>query len=286
LTIHRYSRWLPALLAALCVAAPLPAQSPKPPRLDVPFVPTPQPTVEAMLRVANVGPNDFVIDLGSGDGRILITAARLHGARGFGVDINPERVKEGTENAKAAGVSARVQFFQKNLYSTPIAEATVVTMYLLPRVNLELRPRLLSELKPGTRVVSHDFDMDDWQADLQVNVRGSGSVVYLWIIPARVAGRWQVRAPALRGAESFDIEITQKYQEIEAVARGLDRPVTVRDAWLEGGRIAFTLVDDGDYAHRVRFEGRVSSNMMEGIARGDGSAPRGDRKWGATRAAP
>jgi SAM-dependent methyltransferase len=239
-----------------------------------------------MLRVANVGPNDFVIDLGSGDGRILITAARLHGARGFGVDINPERVKEGTENAKAAGVSARVQFFQKNLYSTPIAEATVVTMYLLPRVNLELRPRLLSELKPGTRVVSHDFDMDDWQADLQVNVRGSGSVVYLWIIPARVAGRWQVRAPALRGAESFDIEITQKYQEIEAVARGLDRPVTVRDAWLEGGRIAFTLVDDGDYAHRVRFEGRVSSNMMEGIARGDGSAPRGDRKWGATRAAP
>ena len=286
MTIHRHSRWLPALLAALCVAAPLPAQSPRPPRLDVPFVPTPQATVEAMLRVANVGPNDFVIDLGSGDGRILITAARRHGARGFGVDINPERVKEGTENAKAAGVSARVQFFQKNLYFTPIAEATVVTMYLLPVVNLELRPRLLAELKPGTRVVSHDFDMGDWQADLQVNVRGSGSVVYLWIIPAQVAGRWQVRAPRSAGAESFDIEITQKYQEIEAAARGLDRPATVRDAWLEGGRIAFTLVDDGDYAHRVRFEGRVSANMMEGIARGDGSAPRGDRKWRATRAAP
>ena len=275
-----------AVLAALSLAGPLQAQTAAPPRLDVPFVPTPQATVEAMLRVANVGPNDFVIDLGSGDGRILITAARLHGARGFGVDINPERVKEGTENAKSAGVSARVQFFQKNLYSTSIAEATVVTMYLLPRVNLELRPRLLAELKPGTRVVSHDFDMGDWQADLQVSVRGWGSVVYLWIIPAQVAGRWQVRAPTLRGAESFDIEITQKYQEIEAAARGLDRPVTVRDAWLEGGRIAFTIVDDGDYAHRVRFEGRVSANMMEGIARGDGSAQRGDRKWRATRAAP
>jgi len=219
-TIHVHARWFLAVLAAVCLAAPLPAQAAAPlpaqaaapPRLDVPFVPTPQATVEAMLRVANVGPNDFVIDLGSGDGRILITAARLHGARGFGVDINPERVKEGTENAKAAGVSARVQFFQKNLYSTPIAEATVVTMYLLPRVNLELRPRLLAELKPGTRVVSHDFDM--------------------------------------------------------------------------GGRIAFTLVDNGDYAHRVRFEGRVSGNAIEGVARGDGSAQRGDRKWRATRAAP
>ncbi|MGH8648395.1 MAG: SAM-dependent methyltransferase [Burkholderiales bacterium] len=286
MTIRMHSRWFLVAIAALCLAAPLRAQPAAPARLDVPFVPTPQATVEAMLRVANVGPNDFVIDLGSGDGRILITAARLHGARGFGVDLNPERVKEGTENAKAAGVSARVQFFQKNLYSTPIAEATVVTMYLLPRVNLELRPRLLAELKPGTRVVSHDFDMGDWQADLQVNVRGSGSVVYLWIIPAQVAGRWQVRAPALRGAESFDIEITQRYQEIEATARGLERAVTVRDAWLEGGRIAFTLVDDGDYAHRVRFEGRVSGNAIEGVARGDGSAQRGDRKWRATRAAP
>jgi SAM-dependent methyltransferase len=276
------SRWLPALLAILCAAAPLPAQSP--PRLDVPFVPTNQATVDAMLRVANVGPKDFVIDLGSGDGRILITAARLHGARGFGVDLNPERVKESIENAKAAGVSDRVRFLQQNLYYTPIAEATVLTLYLLPRVNLELRPRLLAELRPGTRVVSHDFDMGDWQPDLQVNVRGAGSVVYVWIIPARVAGRWQVRGPALPGVESFEIELTQKYQDLEATARGLGRPVTVRDSRLEGGRITFTLVDDGDFAHRVLFEGAVSGNMMEGVARGDGSAPRGERKWRAHRA--
>jgi SAM-dependent methyltransferase len=273
-----------ALLAALCAAAPLPAQTPAPRRLDVPYVPTNQATVEAMLRVANVGPKDTVIDLGSGDGRILITAARLHGARGFGVDLNPERVKESIENAKAAGVSDRVRFVQQNLYHTAIAEATVLTMYLLPRVNLELRPRLLAELRPGTRVVSHDFDMGDWQPDLQVNVRGSGRGVYLWIVPAQVAGRWQVQAPALPGAETFEIVLTQKYQDLEATARGLNRAVAVRDPRLEGGRIAFTLVDDGDFAHRVLFEGTMSANRMEGVARGDGSAPRGEQKWRAHRA--
>lgn len=280
--IHLVRGFLCAVLVAAGAASPLHAQR----SLDVPFVPTNQPTVEAMLRIANVGPNDFVIDLGSGDGRILVTAARLHGARGFGVDLDPQRVKEGTENAKAAGVADRVQFFQRNLFDTKLSEATVVTMYLLPRVNLELRPRLLAELKPGTRVVSHDFDMGDWQADLRTSVRGAGSEVYFWIIPAQVAGRWQVQAPSARGKQAFEIEFKQKYQELEAVARGLDRPVVVRDARIEGERIAFTLVDDGDFAHRVRFEGRVSGGIMEGAARGDGTATRGEQKWRATRAAP
>ncbi|MGH6692515.1 MAG: SAM-dependent methyltransferase, partial [Gammaproteobacteria bacterium] len=177
----------------------------------------------------------------------------------------------------------RVRFAQQNLYHTAIAEATVLTIYLLPRVNLELRPRLLAELKPGTRVVSHDFDMGDWQADLQVNVRGSGSVVYLWIIPARVPGQWRVQS-GLPDAGSFEIVFTQKFQELEAAARGLKRPVTVRDPRLEGGRIALTLVDDADFAHRVLFEGTVSGNVMEGVARGDGTAAGGERKWRAHRA--
>ena len=271
-----------AALVAASTAAPLHAQS----RLDVPFVPTNQLTVEAMLRIANVGPNDFVIDLGSGDGRILIAAARLHGARGIGVDLDPQRVKESIENAKAAGVADRVQFFQRNLFDTRISEASVVTMYLLPRVNLELRPRLFADLKPGTRVVSHDFDMGDWHADLRVNVRGPGSEIYFWIIPAKAAGRWQVQAPELRGARAFEIEFKQKYQEIEATARGLDRVVSVRDTRLEGERIAFTLVDDGDFAHRLRFEGRVSGDAMEGVARGDGTAQRVEQKWRASRALP
>ena len=271
-----------ALCAVLLVAAPLHAQR----SLDVPFVPTNHATVEAMLRIANVGPNDFVIDLGSGDGRILIAAARLRGARGFGVDLDPQRVKEAIDGAKAAGVADRVQFHQRNLFDTRIAEATVVTMYLLPRVNLELRPRLLAELKPGTRVVSHDFDMGDWQADLRTSVRGAGSEVYFWVIPAQVAGRWRIETVSPRGQPPFEVEFKQKYQEIEGVARGLERAVTVRDARIDGDRIAFTLVDDGDFAHRVRYEGRLAAGVIEGVARGDGNARGGEQKWRATRAAP
>jgi ribosomal protein L11 methyltransferase PrmA len=175
-----------ALLAGawFAAASAQPAEQPRP-KLDVPFVPTNQQTVDAMLRVANVGPNDFVIDLGSGDGRILITAAKQRGARGFGVDIDPQRVSEAIENAKAAGVSDRVRFFRRNLYETKIAEATVVTLYLLPRVNIELRPRLLTELKPGTRVVSHDFDMGDWKPEQTLNV--DGATVYYWTITPDLA---------------------------------------------------------------------------------------------------
>ena len=270
------------LCAAFAAAAPLHAQR----NLDVPFVPTNQPTVEAMLRIANVGPNDYVIDLGSGDGRILITAARLRGARGFGVDLDPRRVKEATENAKAAGVADRVQFFQRNLFHTKISEASVLTMYLLPRVNVELRPRLLAELKPGTRVVSHDFDMGDWEPDLKLSVRGTGSQVYFWVIPARVAGLWRVEFDDPRGRQSFELELTQKYQEIETTTRGLNRPATIRDARVDGSRISFALIEDGQYVNQLRFEGEVRGSTIEGTAHGDGTAARGPQKWRAVRARP
>ncbi|HKA38611.1 MAG TPA: 50S ribosomal protein L11 methyltransferase [Burkholderiales bacterium] len=272
------------LAGALLAAAPAqPAEQPRP-KLDVPYVPTNQATVDAMVHVANVGPNDFVIDLGSGDGRILITAAKQRGARGFGVDIDPQRVSEAIENAKAAGVSDRVRFLQRNLYETKISEATVVTLYLLPRINIELRPRLLAELKPGTRVVSHDFDMGDWQADLRVTVRGAGSEVYYWVIPAQVAGHWQVKAAAPRGRQSFEVEFKQKYQELEGTVRGFERPAAVQDARVDGDRVLFTVVDDADFAHRVRYEGKISGNVISGLLRGDGSAPRGEHKWRAVRA--
>lgn len=253
--------------------------------LDVPFVPTNQPTVEAMLRLANVGPGDFLIDLGSGDGRIPVTAARLHGARGLGVDLNPQRVREGIENARLAGVADRVTFVQQNLFETDLSRATVITMYLLPRVNLELRPRLL-ELRPGTRIVSHDFDMADWQPDIKASVRGVSSEVFLWIVPARVAGRWRVQASLPRSPQGFEVELRQKYQEIEGTPSGLSRPGQLRDLRLDGARIAFTLVDEGDFAHRVRFEGLVAGDTIEGVMRGDGTAPRGERPWRAVRARP
>src|SRR5262245_46150886 len=269
------------LLWATALQAGEPAERP---RLDVPYVPTNQLTVDAMLRIANVGPEDYVIDLGSGDGRILISAARQRGARGFGVDIDPQRVSEATENAKAAGVSDRVRFFRRNLYETRIAQATVVTLYLLPRVNIELRPRLLAELEPGTRVVSHDFDMGDWEADLRVSVRGAGSQVYYWVIPAQVAGHWQVKAAAPRGRQSFEVEFKQKYQELEGTVRGFERPAAVQDARVDGDRVLFTVVDDADFAHRVRYEGKISGNVISGLLRGYGSAPRGEHKWRAVRA--
>ena len=151
------------------------------PRLDVPFVPTPDDVVEKMLDLAGAGSNDVVYDLGSGDGRIVITAAK-RGARGIGFDIDPERIAEARANARRAGVTDRVQFQQGNLFDVDLAPATVITMYLLPSVNLELRSKL-QQLKPGTRIVSHSFDMGDWKPDQVHTV--DGHKVYLWIIPPR-----------------------------------------------------------------------------------------------------
>ena len=150
---------------------------------DVPFVPTPEKVVERMLDLAQVGPKDVVYDLGSGDGRIVIAAAKRHGARGVGIDIDPERIKEARANARKAGVANRVEFREGNLFDADIREATVVTTYLLSGINLKLRPKLLAELKPGTRVVSHAFDMGDWKPDGSAKV-GTSSVYY-WVIPER-----------------------------------------------------------------------------------------------------
>ncbi|MEH1951502.1 MAG: class I SAM-dependent methyltransferase [Nostoc sp.] len=151
---------------------------------DVPYVPTPQPVVDAMLQVAKVGKNDVLYDLGSGDGRIVNTAAQKFGTRGIGIDIDPDRIKEANANAQKAGVSDRVKFVQQDLFNTDFSEATVVTLYLLPEINVKLRPKLLSELKPGTRIVSHAFDMGDWKPQQTLNVEGK--TVYYWVVPEQV----------------------------------------------------------------------------------------------------
>jgi ribosomal protein L11 methylase PrmA len=150
---------------------------------DVIFVPTPQEVVDAMLKLAKVGPNDVVYDLGSGDGRIPITAAKTYGARGVGIDIDPQRIREATENLKTAGVGDKVKFLNQDLFTTPIGEATVVTLYLLPSLNLKLLPKLNAELKPGTRVVSHAFDMGEIKPQQTLNV--NGRTVYFWTVPIK-----------------------------------------------------------------------------------------------------
>ena len=163
-------------------AAQAPLRSP-----DVIFVPTPQEVVDAMLKLAKVGPNDIVYDLGSGDGRIPITAAKTYGARGVGIDIDPQRIREATENLKQAGVGDKVKFLNQDLFTTPIGEATVVTMYLLPTLNVKVLPKLNAELKPGTRVVSHAFDIEGYPPQQTINV--NGRTVYMWTVPIRKAGQ-------------------------------------------------------------------------------------------------
>jgi SAM-dependent methyltransferase len=158
--------------------APAPLRSP-----DVIFVPTPQEVVDAMLRLGKVGATDVVYDLGSGDGRIPITAARTYGARGIGIDIDPQRIREANENLQAAGVGDKVRFLNQDLFTSDISEATVVTLYLLPSLNLKVLPKLNAELKPGTRVVSHAFDMGDIKPEQTQNV--NGRTIYLWTVPIR-----------------------------------------------------------------------------------------------------
>jgi len=176
------------ILAFLCVVSFAHAQAPPLAQVrtpDVIYVPTPPEVVAEMLKVANVTKNDVIYDLGSGDGRIVITAAKERGARGVGIDIDPERIREANENARAAGVTDKVKFLQKDLFETDIHEATVVTLYLLPSLNVKLRPKLFKELRPGTRIVSHSFDMGDWKPDQVIDV--DGRTVYYWVIPANAS---------------------------------------------------------------------------------------------------
>jgi len=164
--------------SAVAIAQEAPARRP-----DVIYVPTPEAVVEAMLQVANVGKNDIVYDLGCGDGRIPVTAAKKYGARGIGIDIDPQRIAEANENVKKNGVGDRVRIIQGDLFQQDLSEATVVTLYLLPSLNVKLMPKLMKELKPGTRVVSHAFDMGDWKPEKEIDVEGRK--VYYWTIPKR-----------------------------------------------------------------------------------------------------
>jgi SAM-dependent methyltransferase len=171
------------LVAAILSTAFAAAQTPKPVRTpDVPYVPTTEKAVEEMLKLAKVQKSDVLYDLGCGDGRIVITAAKLYGTRGVGIDINPERIKEANENLKNSGVGDKVKFIQGDLFEMDLSPATVITLYLLPALNLKLRPKIL-KLKPGTRIVSHDFDMGDWKPEK--TVEADGKTVYFWTIPKR-----------------------------------------------------------------------------------------------------
>jgi hypothetical protein len=232
--------------------------------LDVVFVPTPRETVDRMLQVTEVGSNDYVIDLGSGDGRIAIAAGRL-GAKALGVDLDPARIQDAQANAKRAGVSDRVTFRQQNLFETDLSPATVLTMYLLPSINVKLRPKILN-LRPGTRVVSHDFAMGDWKSDLTETTNWR---IHMWIVPARVAGKWQVRT----GNRNFDVTLEQTYQEFRGTASMDGRTQMLRNTRLRAATIEFTVDIDGQTA---TLRGVVSGDRMQGRSAGGA-------EWSATR---
>jgi phospholipid N-methyltransferase len=251
-------------------------------RTGGPFVPTPQVVVDEMLRIGKVGSSDFVIDLGSGDGIIVLTAAQRLKARGLGVDIDPALVKLANNEAKKRGISDRATFEVQDVFKADISRATVVTLYLLPGMMVNLRPKILDELKPGTRVVSHDYHFDEWQADDRYTwdvpekekVNGVPSAtVYLWVVPAKIAGRWQVQVPG--ATVQHELVLRQRYQTFSGEdTRGGKLVSTV----LNGENISFTLPAGGG---REVFKGRVSGDTMEGMVELPGG--KGAAKWTAAR---
>lgn len=211
--------------------------------LDVPFVPTDDEVVQAMLDLGRVGPNDVLYDLGSGDGRILVSAARDRNTRGIGVDIDPMRIAEAMEYAGFSGVEYLVDFIEEDLFDVDVSNATVVTLYLLQSINVQLRPRLLSQLRPGSRVISHAFDMGDWRPDAWLKL--SGANIFKWIIPAQIAGSWEWQGTS---GESYRIELQQKYQQITGSAWRDGKPMTWENAELRGDKLNLILREKGNSA--------------------------------------
>ena len=238
---------------------------------DVIWVPTPQSLVERMLTVANVTPQDFVVDLGSGDGRTVITAAKKFGARALGIEYNPDMVALSQSNAEKEGVAGRAQFKRADIFATDFSQATVVTMYLLPSLNLKLRPKLL-DMKPGTRVVSHAFSMDDWQPDQTET--SEHRTAYLWIVPAKLAGRWRIDLIGANPAR-YDVELMQHFQMLEGEARAGASKLPVRGGKVKGEEVTFTV---GDGADARTFTGKYVGERLEGTSRGGSEAT-----WTATR---
>jgi len=260
------------------VASPIVAQT----FLEVPFVPTPQIVVDEMLRLANVGASDVVFDLGSGDGRIVISAATKFGARATGVELDDHLIYQSEESAQQAKVTDRVKFLQQDFFKTDFSAASVITLYLLPGVMKRLRGRML-QLRPGTRLVAHDFDFDDWRPDVKTTIRKN---VFLWVVPAPVQGRWQIRLDLPGDPFGFEVEVRQKYQELDGVVKMEGPPGGLWETKLEGDRIRFVVVDarDRDNEASLYFQGTVSGKTMQG----EGTRGVGGRlarfKWQATRA--
>ena len=265
------------LLASEALAADL-----QPSKDAGPYVPSPASVVSDMLRYAEDGPNDFLIDLGSGDGRIVLTAAKLFGARGVGVEIKESLVKRANEAAHKEGLADRVKFVKQDLFKTDISKATVITMYLLPdTVNL-LKDKLLTELRPGTRIVSHDYPLTGWvpekyvQMDLDDKVQISGvttTLIYLYVVPAKVAGRWNAQMPPAVSKQPATLQLRQQLTRVSGSAVLNGKEVPLEDVKLRGDRLSFRLA-----GRKGEFSGQIKGGSIEGTLDSGGTRS----PWSAT----
>jgi hypothetical protein len=277
------SLFVPSMLAALLsLGAAARAEDVNPVKNAGPYVPSPSSVVSDMLKVADVGPNDFLIDLGSGDGRIVLTAAKVFGARGFGVEIKDDLVKKSNEAAAQQGIADRVKFIKQDLFKTDISQATVLTMYLLPdTVNL-LKDKFLAELRPGTRVISHDYPLTGWipekylQMDLEDKVAISGvttTLIYLYVIPAKVAGTWNAKMPAAVSRQPATLQLKQQLTRVSGSVKLDGREVPMHDVKLRGDQLSFKLA-----GRKGEFSGQIKGRSIEGVLEsGNSRSP-----WSAT----
>lgn len=242
--------------------------------LDVPYVPTPQSVVDKMLEVADVGPGDYVIDLGCGDGRIVIAAAQK-GSYGHGIDLDSERIREARSNARKSNVSDKVMFLQEDIFETDFSRANVITMYLLESVNLELRSHLLEKLEPGTRIVSHDFDMGEWKPDEHIQVDNAklhlgeweidnpiaedNHDIFYWIIPARVEGEWEWQT----NNKNFTMAVDQEFQEIHPKISSGDATLNLEETLLKGERISISAYNPSNGTEYI-YNGQVDEDEIIG----------------------
>ncbi len=253
---------------------------------DTPYVQTPQVVVDKMLELAKVTKNDYLIDLGSGDGRMIITAAKRYGARGFGVDLNKNLVTLANRNAAKMGVAGRAVFYERDLHETDITQADVLTIYLLPEVNLMVRPRIL-DLKPGTRLVSHDYGFGEWPPDVELIMDAPGkpvgrdqkSKVMYWVVPSRIAGKW-VWQDGNSVERFYELQIDQVFQKISGTMSFGGRSAKIEDAVLTGDNLRFTAtLEMGGKPVRHEFSGKIVNNAISGEVRRGGAA----EAWNATR---
>jgi SAM-dependent methyltransferase len=264
------------LAASFLMALPAAAQKTYEPQVgqagkDVIWVPTPDEVVDRMLTMAQVTANDLVYDLGAGNGKIAIAAAKKFGARAIGIEYNPDMAKHAQGNVEKAGVTARARIQQGDIFATDFSQATVVTMYLLPGLNMKLRPTLL-QMRPGTRIVSHSFTMEDWEADEISSMDGRRA--YFWVVPAPVHGGWALES----GSEKYEIVFEQRYQKLEGTIGLAHTQGGLRDPRLRGAAISFAWVDNSGVLRN--YSGQVTGGKMEGSWRGDNGA---EGRWSATK---